>query len=58
MSLSTEEGEDSVELSLIGDRVDRFYMLRGQPLGYDSTSYEEHEEAPKTMVGQGISISF
>jgi hypothetical protein len=44
------EGVDPVELQLIGDRVDRLYMLRGQPSGYDSTSDEEHEEAPETMV--------
>jgi hypothetical protein len=44
------EGVDPVELQLIGDRVDRLYMLRGQPSGYDSASDEEHEEAPETAV--------
>jgi hypothetical protein len=35
------EGADPVEPQLIGDRVDRLCMFRGQPLGYDSTSDEE-----------------
>ena len=48
------EGVDPVELQLIGDRVDRLYMLRGQPSVYDSTSDEEHEEAPETAVGPRI----
>jgi hypothetical protein len=39
-----------VELQLIGDWVDRLYMLRGQPSVYDSMSDEEHEEAPETAV--------
>ena len=43
------EGADPVEPQLIGDRVDRLYMLRGQPSGYDSASDEE-QEAPKTTV--------
>jgi hypothetical protein len=51
------EGADSVEPQLIGDRVGRLYMLRGQPSGYDSTSDEE-QEAPETAVGQGFSLAF
>jgi hypothetical protein len=47
------EGVDPVEPQLIGDRVDRLYMLRGQPSGYDSTSDEE-QEAPETAVGPRI----
>jgi hypothetical protein len=43
------EGVDSVEPPLIGDRVDRLYMLRGEPSGYDSMSDEE-KEAPETVV--------
>jgi hypothetical protein len=43
-----------VELQLIDDRVDRLYMLRGKPSVYDSTSDEEHEEAPETAVGPRI----
>jgi hypothetical protein len=43
------EGVDSIEPQLIGDRVDRLYMLRGQPSGYDSTSDEE-KKAPETVV--------
>ena len=42
-----------MEPQLIGDRVDRLYMLRGQPSGYDSTSDEEYE-APETAVGPMI----
>jgi hypothetical protein len=41
---------DPLELQLIGNRVNRLYMLRGKPLMYDSASDEEHEEAPKTTV--------
>jgi hypothetical protein len=48
------EGVDSVELQLIGDRVDRLYMLRGQPSLYDSSSNEEHEEALETAMGPRI----
>jgi hypothetical protein len=44
------EGVDPVELQLIGNRVNRLYMLRGQPLMHDSTSDEEHEEASETVV--------
>jgi hypothetical protein len=44
------EGVDPVELQLIGNRVDRLYMLRGQPMMYDSASDEEREEAPETAV--------
>jgi hypothetical protein len=47
------EGVDLVELQLIGDQVDRLFMLRGQPLGYDST-LDEEQEAPETMVGPRI----
>jgi hypothetical protein len=45
------EGVDLVELQLIGDGVYRLYMLRGQPLVYDSSLDEEHEEALETTVG-------
>jgi hypothetical protein len=45
------EGVDPVELQMIGDRVDRLYMLRGQTSGYDLVSDEDHEEAPETTVG-------
>jgi hypothetical protein len=44
------EGVDPVELQLIGNRVDRLYMLRGQPMMYDLESDEEHEEAPETVM--------
>ena len=36
-----KEGVDPVEPQLIGDWVDRLYMLRGQPSGYDSALDEE-----------------
>jgi hypothetical protein len=49
MSLSTRR-ERTRWTQLIGDRVDRLYMLQGQPSGYDSTSDEEHEEAPETAM--------
>jgi hypothetical protein len=48
------EGVALVELQLIDDRVDSLYMLRGQPLVYDSMSNEEHGEAPETAVGPRI----
>ena len=44
------QGVDPIELQLIGNRVDRLYMLRGQPSMYDSTSDEEREEASETAV--------
>jgi hypothetical protein len=44
------EGVDLVELQLIGNRVNKLYMLRGKPLMYDSTSDEEHEETFETAV--------
>jgi hypothetical protein len=44
------EGVDLVELQLICNRVDRLYMLRGQPMMCDSASDEEHEEASETAV--------
>jgi len=44
------EGVDPVELQLIGNQVNRLYMLRGQPLMYDSMSDEECEEASETVV--------
>jgi hypothetical protein len=47
------EGADPVEPQLIGDRMDMLYMLRGQPLGYDST-LDEEQEAPETAVGPRI----
>jgi hypothetical protein len=43
------EGVDPVEPQLIGDQMDRLYMVRGQPTGYDSESDEE-QEAPETAV--------
>jgi hypothetical protein len=48
-----KEGVDPVEPQLIGDQVDRLYMLRGQPSGYDSASDEE-QEAPETTMGPRI----
>jgi hypothetical protein len=48
------EGVDLVEMQLIGNRVDRLYMLRGKPSVYDSTSYEENEEAHETAVAPRI----
>jgi hypothetical protein len=47
------EGADPVEPQLIGDWVDRLYMLRGQPSGYDLASDEE-QEAPEIAVGPRI----
>jgi hypothetical protein len=47
------EGVDPVKPQLIGDWMDRLYMLRGQPSGYDSPSDEE-QEAPETPVGPRI----
>jgi hypothetical protein len=44
------EGVDPVEMQLIGNRVNRLYMLRGQPLMYDSTLDAEHEEASNIAV--------
>jgi hypothetical protein len=41
---------DPVELHLIGNRVDRLYMLRGQPMMCDSVSVEEREEDSETVV--------
>jgi hypothetical protein len=48
-----KEGVDSVEPQLIGDQVDRLYMLQGQPSCYDST-LDEEQEAPDTAVGPRI----
>jgi hypothetical protein len=48
------QGVDPVELQLIGNRVDRLYMLRGQTSMYDSTSFEEREEASETAVAPRI----
>jgi hypothetical protein len=48
------EGVDPMELQLISNRVDRLYMLRGQPSVYDSASDDEHEEAPETAVAPRI----
>jgi hypothetical protein len=48
------KGVDLVEMQLIGNRVGRLYMLRGQPSVYDSTSDEEREEACEPVVAQGI----
>jgi hypothetical protein len=40
MYLSIGRERTSVEPHLIGDRVGKLYMLRGQPSRYDSTSNE------------------
>jgi hypothetical protein len=48
------QGVDPEELQLIGNRVDRLYMLRGQPSMYDSASDEEREEAHETAVAPRI----
>jgi hypothetical protein len=48
------KGVDPLELQLIGNRVDRLYMLRGQPSMYDLASDEEYEEAYETTVVQRI----
>jgi hypothetical protein len=48
------QGLDLVELQLIGNRVDRLYMLRGQPSVYDSASDEEREEASETAMALRI----
>jgi hypothetical protein len=47
------EGVDPIEPRLIGDRVDRLYMLRGQPSRYDSP-FDEEQEALETAVGPRI----
>jgi hypothetical protein len=47
------EGVDTVEPQLIGDRVDRLYIVRGQPTVGDSDSDEE-QEALETAVGPRI----
>jgi hypothetical protein len=47
------EGVDPVEPELIGDRVDRLCMLRGQPSRYGSAS-EEEQEALETAVAPRI----
>jgi hypothetical protein len=44
------KGVDLVELHLIGNRVDRLYMLRGQPSMYDLALGEEREEAHETAM--------
>jgi hypothetical protein len=48
------EGVDPMELQLIGNQVDRLYMLIGQPSVYDSTLDEEREEAPETVVAPRV----
>jgi hypothetical protein len=48
------QGVDPVELQLISNQVNRLYMLRGQPLMYDSVSDEEHEKASKTTMAPRI----
>jgi hypothetical protein len=47
------EGADPVKPRLIGDRIDRLYIVRGQPTVGDSES-DEKQEAPKTAVGPRI----
>jgi hypothetical protein len=44
---------DPVKPQLIGDRMDRLYMLRGKPSSYDSLSDEE-QETLETVVGPRI----
>jgi hypothetical protein len=44
------QGVYPIELQLIGNQVDRLYMLRGQPSVYDSASNEECEETSETAV--------
>ena len=44
---------DLVEPQLIGYQMDKLYMLRGKPSGYDSMLYEE-KEALETALGQRI----
>jgi hypothetical protein len=48
------QGVDPVELQLIGNQVDRLYILRGQTSMYDSKSDEEREEALETAVAPMI----
>jgi hypothetical protein len=48
------QGVDPVKLQLIDNRVNRLYMLRGQPLMYDLASDEEREEASETAVAPRI----
>jgi hypothetical protein len=48
------QGVDPIEVQLIGNRVDRLYMLRGQLSVYDSPSNEEREEASETAVAPRI----
>jgi hypothetical protein len=50
------EGVDPVELQLIGNWVNRLYILRGQPLMCDSASDEEREEASETAVEESESL--
>jgi hypothetical protein len=47
------EGVNPVEPQWLGDRVDRLYMLQGQPSGYNSASDEE-KEASESAVGPRI----
>jgi hypothetical protein len=49
-----KQGVDPIELQLIGNRVDRLHMLRGQPSVYDSASDEEREKASHTAVAPSI----
>jgi hypothetical protein len=44
------QGVNPVDLQLIDNRVDRLYILRGQPSVYHSTSDEEREEVSETTV--------
>jgi hypothetical protein len=48
------QGVDPIELQLIGNRVNRLYMLRGQPLMYDLASNEGCEEASEIAVALRI----
>jgi hypothetical protein len=52
------EGVDPIDLQLIGNRVNRLYMLRRKPLMYDSVSDEKHEEASALLWHQGIILAF
>jgi hypothetical protein len=52
------EGVDPVELQLIGDRVDRLYMLRGQPSVYDSALMRSMRRLLRLWWYQGFSLAF
>jgi hypothetical protein len=51
------EGVDPVKPQLIGDWIDRLYIVRGQPTVRYSKSNEE-QEAPETVVGPRIQCRY